>query len=346
MVPPSLSIVAAAYNSEKEIAVLFDSLIHSTERDFEVCLCDDGSTDGTLQKIESYRGRLDLRVIRNKTNLGVAAARNQALALARAPLLLFLDADVRLYPDTISCLRRGLNETGADVFEGIYSPVALDGGLISAYYAAFAHHSFLISDHPVAYNVFNAWCALCRREAMDAVGGHAVTPKGVEVENEALGRKLVARGFKIMIDPSIAVDHHWGGTSKVFFIFTRRVYWWVKTFFADGRRFELCLTTPSYGLGTAAFPAAAVLLAASVFNHWLIAPAVFLAAAFAFAYVPFYRFALRYKGPLFGLACLILSAAFSFVITASAAYSSAEELLSLAVKGRPSLDPAIFGSPS
>jgi len=243
-------------------------------------------------------------------------------------------------------LLRGLDETGADVFEGVYSPVALDDGLISAYYAAFAHRSFLISDHPVAYNVFNAWCALCRREAMDAVGGHAVTPKGVEVENEALGRKLAARGFKIMIDPSVAVDHHWGGASKVFFIFTSRVYWWVKTFFAAGRRFELCLTTPSYGLGTAAFPAAALLLAASVFNRWLIAPAVFFAAAFTFAYAPFYRFALRYKGPFFCLSCIVLSACFSFVITASAAYSFIEELLSLAINGRPSLDPAIFGSPS
>lgn len=328
----------AAYNVERELPVLLDSLVRAEPGDLEVCICDDASTDRTASVIESYRDRLEIRAVRNADNRGVTYARNRALELAGGELLLFLDADVRLYPDTIARLIATMEETAADVVCAVYTDVALDPGFFSRYYAAFVHHSFLVAPGPIPYNVFNAWCSLARREVMDAIEGHRVVDKGVELENESLGRRIVSRGFSLVMDPRIGVDHHWGGLGKLHFIFTRRVYYWVKVFFASGLEFESALTTKSYGLGTPCGPAALVTGAASLLFPplWLL-PLAF-GAGFLAAYAPFYVFAYRRRGPLFAAASVPASLYFSCLVTASAAYSSLEEIVRLVRTGRTTVD--------
>lgn len=340
---PRISIVTAAYNVEREARVFLESLCASEFKDFEVCLCDDASSDRTRETLESFSGRLALRLVSNRENRGVTGSRNRAMELARAPLLLFMDADIRVYPDTITKLLERLDSERADVVVGIYSPTALDQNPFSNYYALFAHHSFLVGGmEPCPYNVFNGWCALARREVLFALQGHEEVAKGVEVENETLGRRIVAKGYSLVMDPRIAVDHHWGGLRKLLFIFTIRVYWWVKIFFATGLRFESALTTKSYGFGT---PCLTLSLATAIFagSHPLGAAVSGLLALFFFAsYAPFYAFAFSRGGALSLTSSALLSSLFSLPITLCAAYSAAEETLRLLVLRRTTLDPRSF----
>ncbi|OGR97579.1 MAG: hypothetical protein A2V88_15685 [Elusimicrobia bacterium RBG_16_66_12] len=339
-----ISVVIAARDCEREIRVLLESILVSEFKDLQLCVCDDASTDGTRGAIRSFEERLDISLVVNDRNLGVCRSRNKALALARGDLLLFLDADIRLYPDTITKLLRTLERTGADVVDGCYSPVALDDGLFSRYYALFSHHSFLVGERPCDYNVFNAWCALCRPEVMKKTGGHLPLPKGVEIENEALGRRIVAQGFSLMLDPGVAVDHHWGGHAKLVFIFTRRVYWWVKIFFATGGGFEKSMTTASYGFGTLCLPAAALASLASRWEPFLLWPAAALAAGFAAAYAPFYLFVLKREGVVFCGASVLLSAYFACYAAAGAVCSCLDECRLLIARRRGTLDPRLFGA--
>ncbi|MEE8425262.1 MAG: glycosyltransferase family 2 protein, partial [Elusimicrobiota bacterium] len=332
----------AAHNAENEIRLFLESLRSSKNKDFEVCVCDDHSDDGTAAAVRGYDNEFDIRLEINDSNRGVTYTRNRAARMAKGALLLFMDADIFVAPDTIDRLCARLEESGADVVEGIYSPVALDGGLFSRYYALFAHHSFLVSDVPVEYNVFNAWCALMRREVWDKTGGHAVVEKGVEVENEAMGRRIAARGFKLLLDPAIAVDHHWGGHRKLVFIFTKRIYWWVKVFFAAGWKFESSMTTPGYGLATLCLPAALAFSVPALYRPAFWAPAVLLAACFLAGYAPFYNFARRRRGTTYVPLAVGLSAYFALFAAVSAAYSGVEELIKRAVLGRYTLSPEIF----
>jgi len=62
---------------------------------FEMIAVDDGSSDETYQVLSAYRPqRYSLRVIRMETNRGPAAARNHGMALADAPLILFVGDDI------------------------------------------------------------------------------------------------------------------------------------------------------------------------------------------------------------------------------------------------------------
>lgn len=339
---PRVSVVVAVFNGRDPLRVLLDSLCASRFQDFEVCACDDASTDGAGDVLAAYADRLQVRVVRNPVNRGVTASRNAAMALARGPLLLFLDSDVRIATDTIDRLIASMEATGADVVDGIYSSVALDDHVFSRYYALFAHHSFLIADHPIDYNVFNGFCALCRRQAMEATGGHAVLAKGVEVENESLGRRIVDAGFRIVLDPSIAVDHHWGGHRKLRFIFTRRIYWWVKVFFATGCRFESSLTTASYGIATLCAGAFVLALALTLLSPWFSAVALLSLLGFLHGYLPFLRFVHRRRGLGYAIFSALVAAYLALFGGPSAAFSAAQECLRWATGRGLTLDRGIF----
>lgn len=326
--------VVAAYNSAKQLRILLESLRSSSVRLAELCICDDASTDETQEVLAEFAEELNIKVVRHPTNRGVTAARNSALAAATSPYVFLMDADIRVPSDTLERLIATMERTGADVVEGGYSDVALDDDWFSGYYALFVHHSFLVADEPIEYNVLNAWCALCRAEVLREVGGFGVIEQGVEIENEWLGRQIVGAGHRLVLDPSIHVDHHWGGYRKLRYIFTSRVYWWVKTFFASGMRFEKALTTASYGVASLALPAAFASLPLVAFGPvWALVPAIGF-ATFLHGYSPFFRFALARRGAGYTLKCVAVSGYFSFFVTASALWSTAEELARRVTTGR------------
>ena len=64
----SLTIVTPTYNRERELAELYDSLKAQTEPDFVWLIVDDGSTDGTEEKVRGWQreGVLTLRYLKKK----------------------------------------------------------------------------------------------------------------------------------------------------------------------------------------------------------------------------------------------------------------------------------------
>lgn len=85
-----VSVVIPAYNAEKYLAEAIESVLVQQSSDLEIIVVDDGSTDGTAAVAGRYADRI--RFVR-QSNLGVAAARNHGIRLARGEVLGFLDAD-------------------------------------------------------------------------------------------------------------------------------------------------------------------------------------------------------------------------------------------------------------
>jgi len=78
------------------VARAIDSALAQQIESLEVVVVDDGSRDGTARVLEGYGDRI--RVIRKKSNRGLAAARNIAVDHARGHFLAFLDADDEWLP--------------------------------------------------------------------------------------------------------------------------------------------------------------------------------------------------------------------------------------------------------
>ena len=95
----TVSIVIPCYNHGRFLAEAIDSALTQSWRDCEVVVVDDGSTDESAQVMAQYA---EIRVVRQE-NRGLAAARNAGLHVARGDVLIFLDADDRLWPDAARC---------------------------------------------------------------------------------------------------------------------------------------------------------------------------------------------------------------------------------------------------
>ena len=86
-----VSIVMAVYNTEKYLKEAIDSMLNQTYTNFEFIIINDGSTDSSLEIIESYK---DNRILlMNQTNSGLSTALNNGIKSARGKYIARMDAD-------------------------------------------------------------------------------------------------------------------------------------------------------------------------------------------------------------------------------------------------------------
>ena len=99
---PRLDIVTVNWNTGDYLRECLRAVVESNRDHFElgtVVVVDNASTDGSLEGIESLN--LPLNVIRNHENFGFAAACNQGAQEGDGDLVLFLNPDTRVLPETL-----------------------------------------------------------------------------------------------------------------------------------------------------------------------------------------------------------------------------------------------------
>jgi glycosyltransferase involved in cell wall biosynthesis len=91
---PEVSVVIPSFNRRVMVREAVASVLAQRGAAFELIVVDDGSTDGSAGELEGVAAEHPgvMRVERRE-HRGVAAARNRGIALARAPLVAFLDSD-------------------------------------------------------------------------------------------------------------------------------------------------------------------------------------------------------------------------------------------------------------
>jgi glycosyltransferase involved in cell wall biosynthesis len=93
-----VSVLMAAYNSEKYIAEAIESVLSSTYTNFELIICDDRSTDNTANIAKSYQQKDQrVRVYINEKNVGDYPNRNIVASYAKGTYLKYLDHDDVIY---------------------------------------------------------------------------------------------------------------------------------------------------------------------------------------------------------------------------------------------------------
>ncbi|CAG0941402.1 partial heptose III glucuronosyltransferase, partial [Anaerolineae bacterium] len=93
-----LSVVIPVYNGEKFIGRALESVFSQTVPPDEIIVVNDGSRDGTAQKLAEFGDRIQVISIPNG---GVANARNVGLKACTGDLIALLDADDIWYPDKL-----------------------------------------------------------------------------------------------------------------------------------------------------------------------------------------------------------------------------------------------------
>jgi hypothetical protein len=179
-----ISVLIPARNEEKNIRATLATVLASRDAEFEVIVLDDHSTDDTAGIVSEFATR-DPRVrLESAPPLpagwcGKQHACHVLARLARHPLLVFIDADVRLAPDALARMGRFMSHSGIALASGVPRQ---ELGTFSERLLLPLIHFILLGYLPMLLMRwtklagFSAGCGqlfIARRDAYFAAGGHA-----------------------------------------------------------------------------------------------------------------------------------------------------------------------------
>ena len=188
-----ISVLMSVYNCEKTLRESVECLLAQTESDWELILCDDGSSDDTWSLVCRFAELYPEKIhpIRNQRNIGLAASLNRCLLMASGEVCARMDGDDRCsadrfekelsvfseYPEChiVSCDMTCFDEQGT---WGLRQYPDRPHGVDFVHGTPFCHAA-----------------AMLRTDALRAVGGYSEDPHFERVEDYELWLRMEKSGF-------------------------------------------------------------------------------------------------------------------------------------------------------
>ena len=191
---PKISIIMGIYNCAQTLPSAIDSILGQTFSDWELIMCDDGSTDDTYPVAHAYQQRDPDRfvLIRNDQNMGLNQTLNRCLELARGTYVARMDGDDLSLPQRLEREARFLDEHPE--YAIVSTPMIFfdeSGDWGRSYSIERPTKRDFIKHSPVHCH---APCMI-RREAYLAVGGYTVDKRMLRFEDVNLWYKLYSNGY-------------------------------------------------------------------------------------------------------------------------------------------------------
>lgn len=218
------SVIVPVYNGAGVIERCLNALAAQTvapER-YEVIVVDDGSTDDTAAVIDCWRRahpRLQLTLL-SQANAGPAAARNRGAAAARAPLLLFTDADCAPTPTWIEAMTAPFADPDVAGAKGAY--VTEQTGLVPRFVQAEYEDRYDRMAGQAQIDFIDTYSAAYRRAIFLENNGFDPIFTTASVEDQEFSFRLAQKGYRLVFAPAARVSHlHDSGVREYF----RRKYY-------------------------------------------------------------------------------------------------------------------------
>lgn len=191
---PKVSVIMGIYNVGDTLNEALESLIQQTYQDFELIMCDDGSSDDTIAVADAYVTRYPDKVIllKNPKNMGLNYTLNKCLEHASGEYIARMDGDDLCHPTRFEKQVAFLDNH-------------LEFAIVSTAMTHFDENgTYRISrlkEYPEKLDFVkgNPFChapVMIRAEAYRAVGGYTVDKRMLRVEDVNLWFKLYAAGYK------------------------------------------------------------------------------------------------------------------------------------------------------
>ena len=191
---PLISVIMGIYNCAETLPEALDSLFAQTVQDFEVILCDDGSTDDTYKVAERIQQTYSKQIVllRNEKNEGLNHTLNVCLKAAKGKYIARMDGDDRCSVDRFEKELRLLEEDKSISIvssDMIHFDETGTWGMIS--HPRDPEPKDFLHGTPFCH----APC-MVRREAYEAVGGYTEDESLLRVEDYNLWMKMYQKGFR------------------------------------------------------------------------------------------------------------------------------------------------------
>ncbi len=215
------TVVIPNYNGIKFIEDCIQSLREDRSSDFQVCIVDNGSTDGSLEWIQA--NCTEARIMVMGENTGFCRAVNEGIRAADTPYVILLNNDTKVVPGFVRALEEALERSpkrfsvSARMVD-MYEPQLLDGAgdLYCALGWAFARGKGKRADSSYTREeeIFSACggAAIYRKALVDRLG-YFDENHFAYLEDCDLGYRAQLYGYRNFYSPEAVVYHAGSGAS-------------------------------------------------------------------------------------------------------------------------------------
>ena len=192
-VQPFISVIMGVYNCEKTVKEAIRCILDQTYTNWELVICDDGSSDSTFEVISAFQREYPekVRVMRNEANKGLNLTLNRCLEEARGELIARMDGDDVCSLDRFEKeLKVLLENEDIDIVstDMNYFDEAGEWGLLQ-------HPTEPVFQDFMKESPFCHAPCMVRKRAYNAVGGYSEDLKTLRVEDYDLWIRMYASGF-------------------------------------------------------------------------------------------------------------------------------------------------------
>ncbi len=192
-----ISVVVPAFNAETTLTRCISAIRESRHPDLELIVVDDASTDATFSIAHSLADH----VIRHARNLKSAAARNSGLKKASGEIVVIIDSDVVVPPETFTRIENYfLAHAEIDAVTGLLSKKHPHQNFFSQYKNLYMNYIFSRLPERIEF-LYGSISAMRKRSMMFYDSEIEIT------DDTALGQKLTAAGKKIAFLKDLEVIH-------------------------------------------------------------------------------------------------------------------------------------------
>ena len=185
-----------------------EAACNSTFDNFEIIVVDDSSTDSSMAIIAQY----PCRVIRLPEHGGASKARNTGAENSKGDVLLFIDADCLLQPNTLTKAASAYMEDGPEVvIGGTYTRLPYDQSFFSTFQSIYIHYSETKNAQNPDYIATHAM--LIQADIFKRSGGFNEDFMPI-LEDVEYSHRLKNAGYRLRMHPEILVQHIFNFTLK------------------------------------------------------------------------------------------------------------------------------------
>lgn len=188
-----VSVIIAAYNCAHVIGEAIEGIFSQTYDDWEIIICDDASTDNTLQVIEKY-AQLDERItiLKNAENKKAAYTRNQCIQVAKGEYIAIEDADDWSMPERLEKQVKYLDDNTHIDFVGVCNNSFDENGIwVKKLFKQYPTTKDFLWGFP-----FSHPSMMFRKEALQKVGGYRVAKETIRGQDADMVMRMYAEGLQ------------------------------------------------------------------------------------------------------------------------------------------------------
>ena len=191
---PKVSVIMATFNAADTVDEALESIAAQTYENWELVVCDDASTDDTLQHLEVFARKYEGRVVvlRNEVNSKLSFSLNRCLEHASGELIARMDADDRSVPERFA--------KQVD-FLASHEGTSVVGTAMQRFDSNGLKDVLELAEKPDRWSMrhgvpFAHATVMVRKEAYEALGGYTVSRRTERGQDYDLWFRFFAAGFQ------------------------------------------------------------------------------------------------------------------------------------------------------